>query len=103
MGLDRDKLSHDIEEQKEVAKSGSSSYLENLALIAREMNMDTVTVPLHAYCEMLDRLKAQGEVIDELLKVGYPHNFQREEPWIINYMYTITNVIKKAVNLSNGQ
>lgn len=102
MGVDRDKLSHDTEEQKEIAKSRSNSYLENLALIARETNMDTVTVPLYAYCEMLDRLKAQGKVIDELLKVGYPHNFQREEPWIVNYMYAITGVIKKAVNLNNG-
>ena len=48
-------------------------------------------------------LKAQGEVIDDLLKVGYPHNFQREEPWIVNYMYAITDVIKKAVNLNNGR
>ena len=46
-------------------------------------------------------LKAQNEVIEELLKVGYPHNFQREEPWIVNYMYAITSVIKKAVNLNN--
>ena len=44
-------------------------------------------------------LKAQGEVIDALLKVGYPHNFQREEPWIVNYMYAITDVVRKAVKL----
>jgi len=44
-------------------------------------------------------LKAQNEVIEDLLKVGYPHNFQREEPWIVDYMYAITNVIKKAVKL----
>ena len=52
--------------------------------------------------DALSLLKAQGEVIDALLKVGYPHNFQREEPWIVNYMYAITDVIKKAVNLRNG-
>ena len=51
--------------------------------------------------DALELLKAQNEVIEELLKVGYPHNFQREEPWIVNYMYAITNVIKKAVNLNN--
>lgn len=51
----------------------------------------------------VETLKAQGEVIDDLLKVGYPHNFQREEPWIVNYMYAITDVIKKAVNLNNGR
>lgn len=47
-------------------------------------------------------LKEQNEVIDALLKVGYPHNFQREEPWIVNYMYAITDVIKQAVHLRNG-
>ncbi len=52
--------------------------------------------------DALTLLKAQSEVIDDLIKVGYPHNFQREEPWIVNYMYAITNVIKKAVNLNNG-
>lgn len=51
----------------------------------------------------VETLKAQGEVIDDLLKVGYPHNFQREKPWIVNYMYAITDVIKKAVNLNNGR
>lgn len=49
----------------------------------------------------IELLKAQGEVIDALLKVGYPHNFQREPRWIVNYMYAITDVIKKAVNLRN--
>ena len=44
-------------------------------------------------------IKAQNEVIQALRKVGYPHNFQREEPWIVNYMYAITDVIKKAVSL----
>ena len=53
--------------------------------------------------EALTILQAQKEVIEDLLKVGYPHNFQREEPWIVNYMYAITGVIKKAVNLKNGQ
>jgi hypothetical protein len=52
--------------------------------------------------DALSMLKAQGEVIDALLKVGYPHNFQMEEPWIVNYMYAITDVMKKAVNLRNG-
>lgn len=42
-------------------------------------------------------IKSQDEVIDALLKVGYPHDFQREPRWIVNYMYAITDVIKKAV------
>ncbi len=46
-----------------------------------------------------ERIKAQNEVIQALRKVGYPHNFQREPTWIVNYMYAITDVIKKAVKL----
>ncbi len=44
-------------------------------------------------------LKAQNEVITELRKVGYPHNFQGLQPWIVDYMNLITEVIKKAVRL----
>lgn len=66
--------------------------------------------PYHDECECdadrlmhdaLELLKAQNEIIYDLLKVGYPHNFQREEPWIVNYMYAITDVIRKAVNFRN--
>ena len=46
-------------------------------------------------------LKKQNEVIVDLLHVGYPHNFQSEELWVIRYMYEITDVIRKAVHLSN--
>ena len=63
---------------------------------------DNASCFLDVTADALSLLKAQGEVIDALLKVGYPHNFQREEPWIRNYMYAITDVIRKAVNLRNG-
>ena len=53
--------------------------------------------------DALELLKEQQTIIDELLKVGYPHNFQREEPWIVNYMLKITEVVKKAVHLRNGE
>lgn len=48
-------------------------------------------------------LRDQNEIIDALLKVGYPHNFQRESPWIVNYMWSITDVVKKAVHLRNKE
>lgn len=47
-------------------------------------------------------LKAQDEVIQALRKAGYPHDYQGEKPWIVNYMNSITDVIKKAVRLNNG-
>ena len=36
------------------------------------------------------------EVILDLLNIGYPHNFQHENPWIVNYMYGITKIVDKA-------
>ena len=53
--------------------------------------------------DALELLKEQDEIIDALLKVGYPHNFQREPPWIVNYMYSITDVVRKAVHLRNEE
>lgn len=47
-------------------------------------------------------LKAQKAVIDELLKVGYPHDFQHESPWVVDYMRLMTEVIKKAVRFRNA-
>ena len=53
--------------------------------------------------DALELLKEQDEIIDALLKVGYPHNFQRELPWIVNYMHSITDVVRKAVHLRNEE
>ena len=52
--------------------------------------------------DSLALLKAQDEIINELLKVGYPHGYEKEEPWIVDYMQLITEVVKKAVHLRNG-
>lgn len=65
--------------------------------------------PYYEYNDCLERLQtdalsllqAQNEVIQALLNVGYPHGFQQEKPWIVNYMNAITEVIKKAVRLTN--
>lgn len=62
---------------------GNQIYSDALALIRQQQ----------------EKIKAQDEVIRALRKVGYPHNFQREPTWIVNYMYAITDVIKKAVKL----
>lgn len=53
--------------------------------------------------DALELLKKQNEVIEELLKVGYPHNFQLEKPHIVNYMQSITKVVKKAVHFRNEE
>ena len=52
--------------------------------------------------DALSVLKAQDEVIRDLRKAGYPHGYEQEAPWIVNYLDGITEVIKKAVRLNNG-
>ena len=66
-------------------------------------NDDDSPMHLDLMRDALILLKAQDEVIEALLKVGYPHNFQREEPWIRNYMVSITEVVRKAVRLRNKE
>lgn len=75
------------------------SWLEGLA--------DDDWADLHSDSEVqniakaaLTLLEKQNEVIVDLLNVGYPHNFQREEPWIVRYMYEITDVVRKAYELT---
>ena len=50
--------------------------------------------------DAISLLKAQDEVIKTLRKIGYPHGYEQKEPWIVNYLNSITEVIKKAVKLS---
>lgn len=47
----------------------------------------------------LELLEKQNEVITELRKLGYPHGFEQEKPWIVDYMHLITEVVKKAVKI----
>ena len=46
--------------------------------------------------KLIQELEAYKDIVFSLLDVGYPHNFQREEPWIRNYCYKITGVVKMA-------
>ena len=57
----------------------------------------------HLCSDALELLKEQSAIIDALVKVGYPHNFQREAPWIVNYMLNITDVVRKAIDLKNRE
>lgn len=36
------------------------------------------------------------KVLSELTDIGYPHNFQHEPPWIVQYMKAITKVVSRA-------
>lgn len=48
-------------------------------------------------------LKEQEKLINELLELGYPHNFQHEAPWVVDYLYSLTEIIKKAFKAQEGR
>ena len=64
---------------------------------------------IHSFCgdklkkDALELLKAQEEIIQELINVGVPHNFQREQPWLVTYMYKITAIVQKAFKLKDEE
>ena len=53
--------------------------------------------------DALELLKEQDEIIQELINVGVPHNFQREQPWLVTYMYKITAIVQKAFKLKGEE
>jgi hypothetical protein len=53
--------------------------------------------------DILALLKEQEEIINELLGLGYPHNFQHEAPWVVDYLYSLTEIIKKAFKAKEGR
>ena len=44
----------------------------------------------------LDQSLLSGWLINELITIGYPHNFQGERSDIRNYMYDVSSLIDKA-------
>ena len=74
----------------------------------RTMEMCNQTCPYYrmASCETelaadaLEMLRELKAVADELIRVGYPHNFQHEAPWVAQSCRDITEVIKKAYEVA---
>jgi len=103
--MDREIISK-LEKEVQRTYSIKTTVFQNGEKVSEEINTHRepcVRIPIEMADKILALLKEQQTIIDELLKVGYPHNFQREEPWIVNYMLKITEVIKKAVHLRNGE
>ena len=38
-------------------------------------------------------------LLNELLELGYPHNFQHEKPHISNYLFDLSALIDKAIKI----
>lgn len=47
----------------------------------------------------LEQSIASWVVLNKLLEVGYPHNFQRERSDIMDYMFDISEVIRLAFDV----
>ena len=60
-------------------------------------------VELSLATKILALLKEQEELINELLDLGYPHNFQHEAPWVVDYLYSLTEIIRKAFKAKEGR
>lgn len=41
-------------------------------------------------------------LLNELLELGYPHNFQHEKPHISNYLFDLSALIDKALKIKKG-
>lgn len=41
-------------------------------------------------------------LLNELLELGYPHNFQHEKPHISNYLFDLSALIDKAFKIKKG-
>lgn len=39
------------------------------------------------------------DLLNELLELGYPHNFQYEKPYISNYLFDLSALIDKALKI----
>lgn len=41
-------------------------------------------------------------LLNELIELGYPHNFQHEAPHISNYLFDLSALIDKAFKIKKG-
>lgn len=46
---------------------------------------------------------ASYEIIKHLVKLGYPNNFQRESPWVVDYCNKLGTIISEAFEIKKYQ
>lgn len=51
----------------------------------------------------LDEVLASYEIVKQLVALGYPHNFQHESPWVIDYCYKVGTIIEQAMEIDKCQ
>lgn len=40
-------------------------------------------------------------IVKDLIELGYPHNFQLENSWVVDYCYNVSDIVKKAMELKS--
>ena len=45
------------------------------------------------------RAERAEKVLYDLRELGYPHNFQHEASWVVDYLYKLTPIITRAFEL----
>lgn len=68
---------------------GCRGAMERDALELLKENEETIKF-------LSSKLQEYHKVLYELTELGVPHNFQREQPWLVKYMYDITKIVKEA-------
>ena len=51
----------------------------------------------------VDEALASYEIVKQLVALGYPHNFQHENSWVVDYCYNVGTIIKQAMEIDKCQ
>ena len=70
-----------------------SEILEDIVVDVSKME---TTTPTREKSSAVGNAAAMREAVEAVVKVGYPHNFQKESPHIRGYCHEITTAIKKC-------
>ena len=46
---------------------------------------------------------ASYHIVKQLIELGYPHNFQHENKWVVDYCYKISEIVKQAIEIKKYQ
>ena len=67
------------------------------------LSRDPLDAPWDLIDDTLALLRAQRKVIHDLCTLGYPHNFQREAPWVAQYCRDVSGVITEAFEVIDNE
>ena len=42
-------------------------------------------------------------ILKQLIELGYPHNFQHKNKWVVDYCYKISEIVKQAIEIKKYQ